>query len=138
MYNLFHIRQTIKTIVLIILLTFISNVGFAQQANKTPATIVKTWEEVEIKPDYRGDQARFYAYVGNNFTRIDSENGKIKATFVIEKDGHLSSIEIVENEAGVLSAKEFTRVLERCPVWKPGYHEGVPIRVAHSITMTLQ
>ncbi|SMP02347.1 hypothetical protein SAMN06265346_101141 [Flavobacterium hercynium] len=135
MYNLFHIRQTIKTI---ILLTFISNVGFAQQTNKTASTIIKKWGEVDIKPDYRGDEARFYAYVGSNFTRIDSEDGKIKATFVIEKDGCLSNIEIVENEAGVLSGKELIRVLERCYSWKPGYHEGVPVRVAHSVKMTLQ
>jgi hypothetical protein len=125
-----------------ILLLLFSNKNFSQKVLKDSIAEnqnVKTFEQVETKPEFQGGKDKFYKFVGNNFKISDKEpSGKIVAKFIIETDGGLSNIEIIKNEVGVLSGEEFIRVLKKCPKWIPGSDKGVPVRVLFNVPITVQ
>lgn len=58
--------------------------------------------------------------------------GRVTASFIVECDGSVSSIEIVRSPSPLLS-KEVVRTLERTPRWTPGRHDGNPIRVKYLV-----
>ena len=63
------------------------------------------------------------------------DKGKIIATFIVEKDGSVSSagvMSILPN--GKAFADEALRVIELSPKWEPGSNNGNPVRVKCSVT----
>jgi protein TonB len=58
--------------------------------------------------------------------------GRVSVSFVIEKDGHLSSI-MINRGAGFGMDEEALRVLKLCRAWKPGVQNGQPVRVRYII-----
>lgn len=60
--------------------------------------------------------------------------GRVVATFIIEKDGSVSNVDILQSPDGSL-ADEVRRVLAATPSgsWKPGMEQGKAVRVKHTI-----
>lgn len=54
--------------------------------------------------------------------------GKVVLSFVVERDGRVSSIEVLSSPDKLLS-DEAVRVIGRSPVWTPGRQRDVPVRV---------
>ena len=54
------------------------------------------------------------------------------ASFIVEKNGKVSNIEIVRG-LGYGCDEEVIRLLKMMPVWKPGKKDGKPVRVKLSI-----
>lgn len=63
--------------------------------------------------------------------------GRVIATFVVNKDGSIVDIEIVRSPDSNLS-KETERVLKMMPPWKPGRKDGKPVRVKYSLPVTFR
>lgn len=130
-----------KTVFLFLLLLF-SNKNFSQKVLKdsiAESQRVKTFEEVDTRPEFNGGIERFYVFVANNFKKSDAEpSGKIVAKFIIETDGCLSNFEIIKNEVGIISGNELIRVLQKCPKWVPGFDHGKPVRVLYRVPITIQ
>lgn len=64
-------------------------------------------------------------------------SGKVYLSFIIEKDGHLSNIN-VERKAGFGFDEEASRVLKLAPAWKPGMQNGQAVRVRYMIPINFQ
>ncbi len=88
----------------------------------------------EEMPTFQGgDQMVFRNWVTEKieYPRIASENniqGTVITKFVIERDGSLTSIEIMSSPDRSLS-DEATRVLKLSPKWTPGKQRNRPVRV---------
>jgi len=77
-----------------------------------------------------------YLYKHIRYNPIAKENGMegtIVVSFVVEKDGKLSNIEVLRG-TGILNIIE---VLEKMPSWKPGIHKGIVRRVRYNLPIKI-
>ncbi len=58
--------------------------------------------------------------------------GRVVATFIINRDGSLSDAKILQSSEAEFS-REVLRVLERSPKWTPGQQKGEVVRVKYTI-----
>lgn len=96
--------------------------------------------EVEILPNYPGGIRQFYDYVKANFKKSDADKNttaKIIVSFIVEKDGSLSTIKILRSPNATLGT-ETTRVLEASPKWIPGEMNGEKVRVQYSLPIQIK
>lgn len=93
---------------------------------------------VEDMPSFQGgDLNTFRNWVMKQivYPAIAAENGiqgTVLVQFVIEKDGSLSDITVMQSPDRSLS-EETTRILKLSPKWKEGRQRNVPVRVKYSM-----
>ncbi|MEG1649600.1 MAG: energy transducer TonB [Rikenellaceae bacterium] len=80
-----------------------------------------------------GDQNKFRGWVQGKvvYPAIAEENnisGRVTCSFVIERDGKLSNIVVMQSPDKSLS-DECIRVMKMSPKWTPGEQRGKPVRV---------
>lgn len=80
-----------------------------------------------------GDQTKFKNWVQGKvvYPAVAEENnitGRVTCSFVIEKDGKISNIVVVQSPDKSLS-DECIRVMKMSPKWTPGEQRGKPVRV---------
>ncbi|TCD00381.1 energy transducer TonB [Pedobacter psychroterrae] len=109
-------------------------------------TSTKSWDEegveiINVPPEYPGGMQALYKYIGAKFVYPKGLNpkpiGKINLSFVIDKDGSITDITVVESMHELLDA-EAVRVLQRVPRWKPGTQNGKPVRVKYNIPLSMK
>lgn len=86
-------------------------------------------------PEFPGGSEALMAYLRNNvhYPEYAAEHGiegKVIVKFVVERDGSITECE-VGNQVHPLLAQEALRVVAAMPKWKPGTHEGKPVRVKY-------
>ena len=92
----------------------------------------------ETMPSFQGgDLNKFRTWVQQNvkFPQIALENGiagRVVLTFVIEKDGRLTNIEVLQTPDRSLS-EEAIRVLNKSPKWSPGKQRSQVVRVKYTL-----
>ena len=92
----------------------------------------------ETMPSFQGgDLNTFRTWVQQNvrFPQIALENGiqgRVVLTFVIEKDGRLTNIEVLQTPDRSLS-EEAIRVLSKSPKWSPGKQRNQAVRVKYNL-----
>lgn len=59
-------------------------------------------------------------------------NGRVMLTFVIERDGRLTNIQVLQSPDQSLS-DEAIRVIQRSPKWLPGLQRNIPVRVKYTL-----
>lgn len=99
-------------------------------------------EKAEKMPSFMGggmDKFTAWAQSKLEFPRsariADIDKGKIIATFIVEKDGSVSSAGVMSTlPNGKAFADEALRVIELSPKWEPGSNNGNPVRVKCSVT----
>lgn len=95
---------------------------------------------LDVLPTFPGGIDKFYKYVGNNFEKPEFDEGvklTVLVAFVIEIDGSLSDIRVVENPGRGLD-KEAIRVLKSLRTkWRPGIKDGKPVRTLYSLPITV-
>ena len=84
-----------------------------------------------------GDLNKFRNWVQERvrYPQIAQENGvsgKVVLSFVIEKDGTLTNIEVLQSPDRSL-ADEAVRVLKTSPKWEPGQQRNQPVRVKYTL-----
>jgi protein TonB len=93
---------------------------------------------VEVKPTFRGgDLEKFREWVQNRviYPQEAMENriqGKVYLTFVVERDGSVSNVNIVKGVDEILD-NVAKKAIESSPKWSPGLQRGRPVRVRFSI-----
>ena len=93
---------------------------------------------LDVMPSFQGgDLDTFRKWVNANvvYPQLALENGisgRVVTSFVIEKDGSLSNIEIIQSPDKILSA-EVMRVLLLAPAWTPGTQKGKVVRVRYTL-----
>ena len=92
----------------------------------------------ETMPSFQGgDLNAFRAWVQQNvrFPQIALENGiqgRVVLSFVIEKDGRLTNIQVLQSPDRSLS-DEAIRVLSKSPKWSPGKQRNQVVRVKYTL-----
>lgn len=97
---------------------------------------------VEISPAFPGGMKAFFEYVARNYqypiaAKEQGIKGKLILSFIVEKDGSLTDIQIVRN-LGMGTGEEAVRLLQHAPKWKPGIQNGRPVRVRYQLPISLQ
>ena len=89
-----------------------------------------TLNDVTIPPIFPGGESKLNQFVAANFVspEIEGANGLIKISFVIEIDGSLTNIKIVQN-LGDEFAQAAKNVFIKSPKWLPGELNGEKVRV---------
>lgn len=97
------------------------------------------FQAVEVAPGFPGGMQKFNQYVVDELGHIEVEVAtlRIMIKFVIEKDGHLSEIQVLRDGGYPDIAKRAVRVLEKCPRWSPGVINGKSVRVAYVLPLVI-
>ena len=111
-------------------------------SQKTIADTVKRWIPVDVEPVPLGGFASLYQYIEKNlkYPKVAKENnvqGKVRIEFVVEKDGSLSNIRVIESLTPETDA-EAIRLMQNCPKWKPGKAQGNPVRVRYNMPIKFE
>jgi periplasmic protein TonB len=99
---------------------------------------------VESMPGFPGGEAAFYAFLRENMVypelaKAAGISGKVYITFVVEKDGSITDVQLLRGIGGGCD-EEALRVVTLMPDWKPGLQRGHPVRVQFilDVKFTLQ
>ncbi|WP_293300492.1 TonB family protein [Pedobacter sp. UBA4863] len=101
------------------------------------------WIYMRNPPVYPNDDYRgFIKFIKANVTYLKAAiknqvQGEVYVSFVIEKDGRLSSAK-VERGLGYGTDEEAIRVLNLSPKWKPGIENGKPVRTDYRIPISFR
>ena len=98
------------------------------------------FDVVEEMPQYPGGPQALFKFLGENVHYpAEAEKagiqGRVIATFVVEKDGSISQPTVVKSVDPLLDA-EALRVISAMPKWKPGKQNGEVVRVKYTVPLS--
>ena len=96
---------------------------------------------MDKQPSFPNGIDKFYSYVGSNFNKPELDDEKtvtVKVSFIVEKDGAMSNIKVLEDPGYGLGA-EAIRVLKSLKTkWIPGILNGEPMRTAYNLPISIR
>lgn len=97
------------------------------------------YDVVQQMPEFPGGvQEMFkFVYTGLSVPTDPVEEGwlyRAVVSFVIEKDGTISNVEVVRPRNTGLE-KELVRIVKTMPDWEPGKENNMPVRVKYSLPL---
>ncbi|MCX6333085.1 MAG: energy transducer TonB [Bacteroidia bacterium] len=96
---------------------------------------------VEVMPTFKGGGIEKFREWVNKRTNYPQAaiDGKIKGTvyltFVVEKDGSVSNVEVLKGVHPLLD-NEAVKAISESPKWSPGLQRGQPVRIRYQIPMS--
>jgi len=119
---------------LFLLTAFLCTFAFqgVQAQNEEPFFVV-----VDEMPEFPTGQQGLGDFIRSNLSypraALDAKiEGIVIASFIVEKDGSISHVEIVRG-LGYGCDEEVIRLIKMMPKWTPGKKDGKPVRVKLSI-----
>ena len=113
---------------------------------KTQAIVKKPDNKIETyvthMPEFIGGNEKINPFISKNVNYPsdainEGMDAKVWVGFVVEKDGSISNIKILEcNEKGYGFENEAMRVIRIMPRWKPGMQHGYPARVYFNLPIS--
>ena len=102
----------------------------------------EVYNGVDVQPEYPGGINAMYDFIQKNLKYPESAKnkgieGRVFVQFVVEKDGSLSSFQVLRGVSDDIDA-EAVRVLKMMPKWKPGMMNGKPVRVHFTMPFKFQ
>lgn len=96
----------------------------------------------ESMPEFIGGNNALSNYLGQNINyppdaRNKGIEGKVVLTFVVDKDGIIKNIEVVEYSHNLLN-QEALRVVKSMPKWKPGFQDGKVVEVKYTLPISFK
>jgi hypothetical protein len=95
---------------------------------------------LDVSPNPKGGMKQFYSFVNNNYVipnKTEIYNAKIYVSFIIEKDGSLSTFKI-RRDAGPGTGEEAIRVLKMSPKWNPGKLNNHLVRTSCNLPISFK
>ncbi|MEI7509491.1 MAG: energy transducer TonB [Flavobacterium sp.] len=96
--------------------------------------------ELDRQPNFPGGLKGFYEYIGNHFDKqevVEGETFRVLVSFVIEKNGSMTNIEIVQKTTSEID-QEAIRVLKSLKTkWEPGYKDGEAVRTRYTLPIVV-
>ena len=131
--------RLLTTLSVLAILLMANTTAMAQ--NKKDAS-EKTYEKVEVMPEYPGGEQAMMKFVASNVkypqAAIDKNiSGRVLVGFVIEKDGSITDVKVVKGIGGGCD-EEAVRVVKSMPKWKPGKEKGKAVRVSYMLPITFK
>lgn len=95
--------------------------------------------QLDEKPEYDGGINKLYEYIAKRFQVPDVRGlkGKIIVKFIIEKDGSISNIEVVQHP-GHGTDKQIIKLMEKTQKWKPAKKNGQIVRSYYQFPINIQ
>ena len=95
------------------------------------------FDVVEEMPQYPGGPQALFKFLGENvhYPEKAGIQGRVIATFIVEKDGSISQPTVVKSVDPLLDA-EAIRVISAMPNWKPGKQNGKVVRVKYTVPLS--
>jgi len=127
-------------------LIFLALTGIAMCFNLAKAqnspNKVYDFVSVQKQPAYPGGIEKFYAFIKQEIkypdvARKNKIQGKVFASFIVEKNGSLTNIQITRSLSSETDA-EALRVLKKSPRWEPALLNGIPVRVKYNINVNFK
>jgi protein TonB len=89
---------------------------------------------VQKMPTFKGGSKGMSAFLRENIiyphrAQREGKQGVVYVQFIVEKDGSLSHIDVLDDEPGSGCAQEAVRVINSMPNWNPGEQFGKKVRV---------
>ena len=108
----------------------------------TSASEDKVFDVVEQMPQFSGGIEALLKYLAENVrypkeAEEKSLQGRVIATFVVEKDGSISRAKVVKSVDPLLD-EEALRVVNSMPNWTPGRQNGEPVAVKYAIPISFR
>jgi periplasmic protein TonB len=118
------------------------NSGTGTPGPPAPDNNVYPASNLDVMPEPIGGDAAWSKFLNKNLrfpaaAQDEGVSGKVLVSFIIEKDGNLSNIQ-VERPAGHGFDEEALRVLKLAKAWKPGKQNGQSVRVRYIIPINFQ
>ncbi|HSN47371.1 MAG TPA: energy transducer TonB [Flavobacterium sp.] len=128
-----------KNFLLLAIACFSFQLMNAQEQTSQFRDTIYDFKEVDIKPEYPDGVEAFYKLIAKNFRAPEEEglNGKILTTFVIEIDGSITDIKVLQ-DIGYGSGAEVLRVLSMSQKWIPAKLNDIPVRVLYQFPITVR
>ena len=100
------------------------------------------FDVVEEMPQYPGGPQALFKFLGENIHYPEEAEkagiqGRVIATFVVEKNGSISQPRVVKSVDPLLDA-EALRVISAMPNWKPGKQNGKAVRVKYTVPLSFR
>ena len=95
------------------------------------------FQTVEKQPEFPGGSDAMFKFIAQNINypplaRNNGISGSVIASFVVEKDGSISGIEVLRDIGGGCG-DEVKRVISMMPKWKPGEYQGQIVKVRYTL-----
>lgn len=129
-------KKLLFVLVSVFFVQFIS----AQASLNAVQTLAINYNDAEIKPEFPGGSNMFMKFIAENFKTPEVEGlaGTVRVSFVVETNGKLTNIKIL-NDIGTSGAgAEAKRVVAKSPNWTPGEQEGKPVRVTYILPIIVK
>ena len=102
----------------------------------------KVYQVVGQQPNFPGGKEELFKYLVYNMiypadAAKNKVEGRVLVTFVIEHDGSISNVNVVNSVYPSLD-KEAIRVVSEMPKWIPGKANGKTVRVKYTIPITFR
>ena len=115
----------------------------AEPATISNDTIEQIYMVVEQMPEFPGGMGELMKYLGDNIkypskAQDNQWEGRTICQFVVEKDGSISSAEIVKSSGYQLLDVEAMRVVLNMPNWSSGKQNGDSVRVKFTLPVTFK
>lgn len=102
----------------------------------------KVFVVVEQMPEFPdGGQPGLLAFIENAISeevRATGKEDRITLSFVVERDGSLSNIEILRSKGDKQLEDEAIRIIRKMPKWNPGKQRGKIVRTKYTMPVTFR
>lgn len=93
-------------------------------------------------PEYTGGEKALLKFIVKNLKYPPEMarrgiQGRVLLSFIVEKEGSIMNIEVLESPAKELS-EEAIRVISLMPKWKPGKIGGNPVRFKYTLPVSFK
>ena len=110
-------------------------------AEVTETSSNQIFRSVEVDPQPPGGMQAFMKWVGDNYDYPQGAieagvNGVVQVSFVVERDGSLTDIQIVR-DLKYGTGEAAVKLLSKADKWSPGVQNGRPVRVAYTLPIRL-
>jgi Gram-negative bacterial TonB protein C-terminal len=123
-----------KKLIFILFIGLIVGTASVTAQNEPISINPKELPEGFIGPTYPGGNEVFYKYVQKGIKRrhLPSKSGKVIVSFIIEKDGSLSNVKLVEGIEQKVDER-IVKLISESARWTPGYIDGLPLRASYKL-----
>jgi TonB family protein len=120
-----------------VLETNLDEMAFLPETNVLTFDDDSIFDQAEVMAEFPGGQEALLKYISEHlqYPKEAAEKkiqGRVSCTFVVEKDGSVSNIKVVQSVDPLLD-KEAIRVLSEFPKFKPAENGGKPVRVIYGV-----
>ena len=113
-----------------------------KKSDKEEVQTERTFDVVEQMPQYPGGPTELFQFLSKTVKYPEAAEkagtqGRVIATFIVEKDGSISDARVVKSVSKELD-EEALRVINAMPKWTPGMQSGKNVRVKYTIPISFR